>query len=599
MGRASGQQQSKNGSITRRGQKGGVSLQRISSDQLVNDALEAKGEVIVLADGTEITLDGSTPATLLQGLDQIEGITYAGTPGQYEITFKDGTKAMVDTERGAIAFSSGDDFTQAQLQGAMVMAMAQQGTLADLETADDNTLAMADALKAFKDGNPQALVDLAKSGGEALQSQEDSLLVNVPDLQRELNGSLDAQENGGLSPSQQAKRRLEHSRGRLADAYADGGSDAAVGSLLFDAHMAEDGTTEYGPTSEQRDERQAAAEKLGAIIPESRISIDEDGKSVGAFEVTDDIRTKFYLVRNSLASGQRAFLFRGPPGTGKDTFAYEVAALQQMPIVSLNIGPSFSFEDAISGDALEAKTVDGQTVTVSTGKAGPLAQALQEPCMIVIQEPEGMEHEAVRLHSVFGDNVGEPGTRRLTLNTVNGPRDIDVHEDCIIAFTYNSGEEDVRFKTALHDRACNLSFEYPTEEEEAKRYSKMVTSVMNRDGMKEEAPELAREYSPEEMLPVVKLMTQLREAHRTNPDAFVDVPGSRQGVMVMTNLLLQGYGGDEDPMSTISERLDYLLPGSENMPREERMSYLREQFTDIFTEFDAIARRARESREDV
>lgn len=366
-----------------------------------------------------------------------------------------------------------------------------------------------------------------------------------------------------------------------------------------------------GPRLEDIAARETSAKALGGVqlIPEITIAFDEYGRSSGEYECGYQEQMFFALIRNRLAVGQRAFAFRGPPGSGKDTFAQQIAAIRHAPFVAFNIGPNYSFEDAIGTDGLKPQTVvtpdrtvkqpdqritnaDGTvnilqggdmlvpgaqtTVPVSAQIEGPLARAVKEDAVVVIQEPEGMENEAVRLHSVAGDRVGDPNHRYLTVNSAGGDLFIPVHPECILIFTYNSGKEDVRFKTALHDRMGNLDFEYPDQEAEARRYARMVSTMMKQQTL---APELARDYLPEELLPMVRVMERARNAHAQDPEDFKDMPGSRQAVHCYCDLLLLGYAGDVDPVETMSSMLCYLLPGSDLMTIEERKLKIREVLT--------------------
>lgn len=372
-------------------------------------------------------------------------------------------------------------------------------------------------------------------------------------------------------------------------------------SLLY--HTNQEGID--GPPVEEVERRRQAAERLGGphLIPPVEIAFDpESGESVGDYEIGDQETIFFDLIRNRLAVGQRAFAFRGPPGTGKDSFARQIAAIRGAPYLAFNIGPTFSFEDAIGSDGLDAETIhdeDGQAVGIaSTSRAldGPLARAVREDCVVVIQEPEGLANEAVRLHSAAGDNIGDPTRRYLTVNAAGGELALPVDPECIIIFTYNSGAEDVRFKSALHDRMGNFDFEYPDQETESRRYARMVTKMM---ALQQEAPELRRQYQPEEMLPMVRIIERARQAHQQNPSEFVDAPGARQGAHCYCDLLLQGYGGDENAVETMATMLRYILPGSELMTVEQRDARIRDVVTsDDFQELNEIAMRASEARKE-
>jgi hypothetical protein len=395
--------------------------------------------------------------------------------------------------------------------------------------------------------------------------------------------------------------RWSRRKAALAKASKRGGLDASALGLM---HQIQEQTGEVvGPPQADLERRLEAAARLGGahLIPDIEVAFDaETGESIGEYECGEQEIVFFDLIRNRLAVGQRAFSFRGPPGTGKDSFARQIAAIRSAPYQAFNIGPTFSFEDAIGSDGLMAERVyddEGKLVGVVSASAqlqGPLARWVQEDAVVVIQEPEGLENEAVRLHSAAGDNVGDPTKRFLTINSSAGEVSVPVHPECLIVFTYNSGEEDVRFKTALHDRMGNFDFEYPDLESESRRWSRMVTKMM---AFQQEAPELQRDYTAEEILPMVRVFERARAAHRQNPADFVDVPGSRQGAYCYCDLLLQGYGGDEAAVDTMTTMLRYLLPGSEIMTVEQRDAKIRDVLTaDDFQDLNDIAIRAAEAR---
>ena len=566
-------------------------LQRVPFDTLGQADAAGTGEIITFAAGGELVLTEGLSSDVARGLADVSKVLTEG-PGRYRVEFADGTNALVDLNRGAIAFPEGIEASSSQIQGAYLAALGRNSAFADPLQSSDAMLAFADASEQVRDGNYDALSDMVANGSAVLAEQQGDLLINSPDLQQALSSSGPGDQ---LTPRQQARRRLEVARDRI-DVARQAGDASGARSLLYSPNMASDeGPSDEGPSDEDRAERRAAAARLGAEIPEVKIAFDEDGKSCGEFDIDDDLHEKFDVVRNRLAFGQRAFGFRGPPGSGKGEFAGQLAAISEKPLVEFNVGPDFSWEDAISGDGLDVEVVNGQPVTKTVGRLGTIAQAVQEPCVLVINEAEGMQNEAVRLHSMLGDKIGDPDSRYITLNSVNGSRQVKVHPDCVIVLTYNSGEEDNRFKTAVHDRLCNLDFEYPSEEAEARRVAKIVTRGMQDQEMPEE---LRREYTPEECLPIVQLTRQLRNAHRTNPEAFVEIPGARQCAHLMADLVQTGYQGGNDPTSTLAQTLGFLLPGSENMPVAERQAFLIEQMSDVFQELDAIARNAWDSRKD-
>lgn len=570
MGRGNGQIQATGGAQSARSVRGGVAKRQ---SKKINEIL-------------------TTPEELSVALEGVVSATFE-TPGKYTIVFKDGSKALVDTNANSVAFAAGE-YTEDQLQAALVAAHSERSRYVDPLGADDEELVLADAL-GFVQDNPDeaAMMAYAKAGGNYLLSQDGNVTVNAPKLRAELASIESGNEEAAApySPRLQARKRAQALQSFFKEAAAIGGVRGPVNALAMGVNRAE------GPSDFEIEERSDAAKQLGVEIPESRIDLDpkEDGtfESKGAYHVGEAESARFSVIRNRIALGNRSFILRGPPGTGKDSFMQEVAAIYKMPMQVFNIGPTFSLEDAIGGDGLEATQVVDKNGNISQAPQsaqikGPLARALEHPCMVVIQEPEGFENDMVRIHSVFGDNVGAPESRYLTFNSSSGEQRLDVHKDAIVALTYNPGKEDIKFKTALHDRACNLDFEYPDAEQEAERIAKMVTRVMAREEVKDEAPGLSREYSAEEVMPMVRYMETLRNAHKENPDVFIEMPGSRTTVHSMCDLLMQGYIGDKFAREHVMLSLNHLLRGSDNIDPTERGKNLREMMTDVTQDIHKI-----------
>jgi MoxR-like ATPase len=188
---------------------------------------------------------------------------------------------------------------------------------------------------------------------------------------------------------------------------------------------------------------------------------------------------------------------------------------------------------------------------------GPLAEAASHPCIIEIQEPEGMEQEAIRLHSLLGEKVGEPEMRFLNINSsAAGKRiSIPVHPDCIIIFTYNPGLEDVKLKQATHDRCVNLDFDYPTKEAECRRLARMVNRVL-RNPRNQVPDHLREDLDPKVMEPFVAIVEKMRNVARERP-SYIESPGSRTAARLCLQLMAQSSLGDSRADRTVRLLLDF------------------------------------------
>jgi len=150
------------------------------------------------------------------------------------------------------------------------------------------------------------------------------------------------------------------------------------------------------------------------------------------------------------------------------------------------------------------------------------------------------------------------------------------------------------------NRALNYDFEYPEPDEEDAQLAVKITNLMNNDDQTE-APGLRRKFSAEDVKPIGDLTRHLREAHRTNPDVFVDFPDGRQAAYMFMTLAFEAYRANEgdslaDAITTMSHTQGFLLPGARNMTSRERNDTLRDQFTGFTKGLNELAQLAHKVR---
>jgi MoxR-like ATPase len=526
----------------------------------------------------------------------------------------DGASALVDLDNFSLAHSAGDNISPADTLGALYAAMGSEAmakTDPDTSNPDSPQAALGDAYavveeqraaqrssaasQLFSDNadveedvhgpNADMLGDLADAAQAQLLAMDDAgaLTINPENLIR----ALAPEGEEPISRREAARVAMSNWRETVraviaqAQAVGDDAQLRAAQALLCSFDPAT-GRMSSLPTETTEAEYAQASAELGCPIPELKIDYDETGASQGDFEVGAAEKERIDLIRNSLSCGDRSFAFRGPPGSGKGEMASQLAAIMRAGFVPINVGPSNDLEQNIGGDGLRSKVVeteealigsDGEPLLDDKGKTrtitrqsvtmvsemllGPLAEAASRACVIEIQEPEGMEQEAIRLHSLLGEKVGEPAKRYLNINSSAAGKKISipVHKDCIIIFTYNPGLEDVKLKQATHDRCVNLDFDYPTKEAESRRLARMVNRVL-RDETNQVPPGLRREVEPKVLEPFVAIVEKMRNTARTNA-AFIESPGSRTAARMCLQLMLQAYLGDNRSDRTVRLLLDY------------------------------------------
>lgn len=618
------------GAATRRDGKTIIEEKRVSIDNLLavdNDPLAA-GEVVEIEGVGSLVNDEDTPALTASGIADVKKVTRRGA-GLYRVVFTDGEQALVSLGDGSIsvAHSLDPEAPQAQINGAIAAALAFDARFAGEASPTDTQVALADAQHDFEiNPTPESLAAYAAAAQKAMAESADEVVLADSELHRQLS---QGRPDRPLSPRAQARAQAEAWRQGFARRTANMPRSQAAMALL---HAVDEDTGQLvGIDENEFADRARQAEELGVNVPDLKIAFNENGESIGAFEVGVQEEEFFDLIRSREQVGQRTIIMRGDPGTGKSEMAEQIAAIHGMGLVKINVGPGFNIEDAIGGDGLTSEAIkdeDGNVIgaaTVSTQLEGPLTRAVQRKSVVVIEEPEGMENEMVRLHSVAGDKVGDPTQRYVIVNAAAGEMRIPVHPDCRLIFTYNSGEEDVRFKTALHDRALNLDFEYPTQEQEANRYARMTSEMLTHQVIapnirpkKEEVTsddgelldiKWENEITPAQVLPVVRAMEKLRNVHKAHPEDFVDQPGARQGAHIFTDLYLGGWlaydASQEDPyepvrsvQKTVQKSLRYVLPGSAQMNESQRDTMLDEVLADEIDELHEIAMAGARAREE-
>ena len=150
-------------------------------------------------------------------------------------------------------------------------------------------------------------------------------------------------------------------------------------------------------------------------------------------------------------------------------------------------------------------------------------------------------------------------------------------------------------RTSTHNRALNYDFDYPPPEEEAKQLAVKVSKLMN---FQDEAPGLQREFTAEEVMPIVSLTRRLRDAHKTSGDSFIDFPDGRQAAYMFNDLMLEAYRDNADAISTMTHALHFLMPGSRNMSPGDREAKMREQISDLFPALNELVQLADKVRKD-
>lgn len=607
-----------------------ISILRENLEGSVNGIDE---ELVHLSDGSTFPLAEGDPANILHGLALIETIE-PQRDGTFLVRFRDGEEALVDLSENSIALASGDD-SPIHIAGALYSALAQRALNLPANVRPDISpeyKKLAEAYANFQDspGDIESLKALALAardcGADVLP---DELSVNAPDFLKRLHPS----EEEETSQMDKLAQRWPDVHAGIQKILAGPTPELATSALLYQVN--EDGTPK-GLSPELAEERRNAADVLAGgepgdgsgahLIPRKKADVEQDpetGKiiSKGEYYFGPQEQEHFALLRNHMNMNGRFVVMAGPPGTGKDTLAREFAAQAGLPFKQFNIGPDYDIEQALSGDVVGTETVyreewvkerddQGKVVLDSDGEPkmrkervpvgvapitktqdGELARWLQQPSVIVIDEPEGMEAQMVRLHSIAGDDVDSADNRFVTVNSLTG-EEKPVHPDCFLFLAYNPGEGDQRFRPALHDRGLNLSFDYYDADVEAEILATEVTNIMRSLPVDNHA--LQKDWTAEELKPMAEVFVAARNAHMTNPADFPGEIGRRGTARAFAQMLLLGYEGHDEPVDTAFATMRWLTRQSGEVDVTQRDKQIRDSISaDQHLRLNDIAKAAR------
>lgn len=530
----------------------------------------------------------------------------------FEIIFNDGTQVDVDVENVCIASNAA---SEEQLAAALYAATARYAFRETSNTTDEDhpLLALGD-VASMMIGADEQLTELQIA---AIISESQKVLADRAKgvaIDNAVTPLVEVEAPAVLTPRVMKREFLRKAGARIRE-IKDSNAGITDDELAREFVMGMNATqmSEHGIFIAEED-AQREVERLGMPVPNFNIKLvtgeDEDGRgvnvSVGSYYCGDEELIKFQMVRNALMSGDRAFAFRGPPGTGKDSFAREVAAMTNRVYVQINLGPTADLEQAIGGDGLVAKTVkverqhivDGkpvtiteeQVVTASETQFGPLTTAIQGPNWVNISEPEGHEDTLVRVHSIAGDTVGAPDKRTLTISSTSGEKalSVPVHPEAVICFTFNPGIDDFQLGQALSDRMVNLDFDVPEIGERCERQLKMVEAMLGSemssidDGLKNIG------LKADDIRPIVEAMDKLAET-TTRDHTFIQTPGERTTARFITQLAIASWYGNkvntaESDVESVLRMLDFTrsYEARANDPERARLiEIIRDEKSDI------------------
>jgi len=193
-------------------------------------------------------------------------------------------------------------------------------------------------------------------------------------------------------------------------------------------------------------------------------------------------------------------LLWGPPGSGKSSFAAQVCARLNRPLVRVDCHADMDARDLLGG----LRLVDGETVP----QPGPLAIAAQLGALILLEEVDRLRPETlVGLNGVLnGDAVRlpeDPGTlyQRTPGFAVIMTANTNLARDPLARYVSNSHD------LSLRDRVFPIHVSYMSEEEE-------IATIL------EQVPLLANGGEPE-VAKMVKLARALRGGFIAGETSFV------------------------------------------------------------------------------
>jgi hypothetical protein len=480
-----------------------------------------QGAVVTLADGKRVFVEPGNPVLFAHGFAAVARIRRRDD-GRFLVRFRDESLVLVDVEIPAVAAVDELTLEDPRALGAYATVLA----IRERRTVEDGPLSpLAAALRTFySQADGDSLAALARQLEQTLIDSGRELQLNHPALRRQLNELV---RGGKVRSERRSSRRMIRSRGQVAqmavaEALALSANEKEVLGIFYGWASDDD---PYVCPSEKEIERAAAAEQLGVHVPSG---------IVNDLHLDEELRENLGTISNLLALGQRSFSAFGPPGTGKSVMGRVVAEALRMPFVEINVGSGFSFQESIGGDGISQLEVrDEQTgeikaaIPISAQLVGPLTRAAAVGAAIQLNEIAGdLRDQMTALHDAFGSGLADPGGRFLTINSASsGPSPMTrVHPDTIFFCTWNNGPHDDRPGDATLSRTGMFEFTPLSPEQMAGRYSVMASKLLRHQQV---FPELQRDWSVEDLLPLARLDGKLQNLVHTDPDLIRTAPAPR------------------------------------------------------------------------
>ena len=571
-----------------------------------------------------LPIDGDAPSNLLEGLANAKSVDAQGN-NRFLVRFDDGTSALVDLSdenNPQISFSAGDQYTQAQVHGALAMALARKHHFND---SDPDLARLADAYAARQElagkPDPDVLKNFALAADAVLQGKDGELTINPTSM----NGWADAQRRGedaaekamSLSPRAMMRRRARRFGEVVHEAMGRG--------LSFNdgLRLAMFGTDDEGkvlaPSAAQIEAyNQAAVDLGGELIPE----LGEDNQPTGNMTNTlvprvpnwhmgDQERLMLINMSHHAAIGTRTFFIAGPPGTGKTLLAKKWAELHGMPFSEFTLGEGVSMQALIGDTGMKQELIRNEqgdvvgAVPVTSEQEGKLLRVFKKPGVSCLNEAEDIAEQMLALNTAAGDAVGRTDGRTINTNTAEG-KEIShtVDPDHYIFVTWNPGHDDKAPANSTAERGLTLHMKRGTPEEEAPKYAQMIEDAL---GFQNEEPALRNlkfervagtddEGRPlpltcPDVEPITRFAQQLQNAYNNDPATFRREVGPRVMAKFAASLLMEGAkNADDNPIETAMLQLRGLLPGYPAMGDDEAWGMLRQQVAD---EYQALVKFAK------
>jgi hypothetical protein len=604
------------------------------------------------ASPSQLALTNEDPALAIKGLAKVKSVSFLNAEKKYKVEFYDEMEAMVVLVPPMVALSGGQNSPQ-HIHAALYAAQAHAARIGKSGSPERKALAKASSIQREMPTDEQALRDLANAAVAYNQSLDyEAVDINDPEmlqalepekgfnsLQDELNGDSDqdfimqqiSKAMNGPNPDMASRALLYAVNEETNDVELpldlfserrEAAKRLGGEHLIPDSHI----------STEQRPKKTGEYDKNGDPIYETDANGDVimEDVSVGEFHLTSQVKSIMEQWRYNVVEGDTGLvIMRSDPGQGKNAITREIGAQMGMPVMEVNFGPSYDVNDALGSEGLGPAEVfeettrpkqtgqfneDGSPIyetdkngnivsetisefkgsaTTSRQTLGPITRYAKEPCIIVMNEPEGIEDTLVQMNEAFGSQLGDRTQRYLSPNSSSGDASHSVHPDCIFVLTYNPGPNEIQMPPSVHSRALNIHMDPLSEEEDAEKLASMVSKVMK--GQRG-CPGIARDFTADEVMPFVRIRKHLQNLHRTQPQDYISLTDDRQAALMFNTLMKSAYYGQKNAISTMTQTQRFLLPGNYNMTPEERDSKLREALQDQYTDLQNLASLAKEAK---